>query len=39
VIQAKTVCAVARQQRPPEFIASMRDRDTDSATFAASWSR
>jgi hypothetical protein len=30
MIAAKTVCVVATQQRPPEFVASMRDKDTDS---------
>jgi hypothetical protein len=26
----KTVCAVGRAQQPPEFVATMRDRDTES---------
>lgn len=30
MIPGKTVCVVAQQQRPPEFVASLRDKDTDS---------
>jgi hypothetical protein len=30
VILGKGVCVVARQQRVPELVASLRDRDTDT---------
>jgi hypothetical protein len=29
MIQGKTVCVVAQQAAPPEFIAAMADRDTE----------
>jgi hypothetical protein len=28
--KAKTVCTIARQSRPPEFVASLRDADTET---------
>jgi len=30
MISAKTVCVVARQRRPPELVAALRDADTDT---------
>jgi hypothetical protein len=33
---AKTVCAVGRAQRPPEFVATLRDADTETCR-TSSW--
>src|SRR5262245_30428286 len=36
-VTAKTVCVVARRQRPPEFVGTLRDKDTDTCrSFGAS---
>src|SRR5215831_17890347 len=44
-VTAKTVCVVARRQRPPEFVGTLRDKDTDTcrsfgaSAAAAGWAR